>query len=79
MTKLKKRAEVICWPHINSDVDEIMSKCGTCLKYRDTQGERNMTPHEQPAILEGKVGMDLFALERHDHLIIMDYFNHFPD
>lgn len=81
MEKSKRRAKaVLHWLGMGSDIEQAIHSCETCQKHRVKQTKEPMWVGEcevcKPWI---KVGIDLFELEGKTHVLLIDYFSHYPD
>ena len=78
MVKSKQRArDIVYWPGMNKQVEEMVSKCSICLEYRDKPPKEPMIPHEIPSRPWAKVSCDLFELENKQYLVMADYYSGF--
>lgn len=80
MEKCKLRArQSFYWPQMNSEIEDMISKCESCQIYKNKQQREPLKPHEMSRVPFEKVGMDLFSLKGHDYVVITDYFSNFPE
>ncbi len=80
MEKCKQRARsVMYWPRMNSDIDNTVKDCYTCLQYRPKHQAEPLNPHPVPDGPWQKVGVDLFELNSHYFVIIADYYSGYPE
>ncbi|XP_064641926.1 uncharacterized protein K02A2.6-like [Lineus longissimus] len=66
--------ELVYWPNINKDVEDLVSKCSTCQEYRPQDKKEPLIPHE---IAKGpwmKLALDLFEVNGRMYLVLADYF-----
>ena len=78
MTKSKQLArDLIFWPGINKQIEDVVSKCESCLKYQYNQQKEPMISSEIPSGPWQKIGSDLFELKGHSYLVIVDYYSNF--
>ena len=78
IVKIKNRAwEIIYWPGINSDIENIVNSCKVCQEYRNKQSNEPIINHKIPTISWTKVGTDILRLWGKPYLIIVDYTNFF--
>ncbi len=69
--------DLMFWPRMNAEIEEIVSKCEFCLKHRKNQVKEPMTIHPIPSRPWSKVGSDLFTLHKQDFLVLVDYYSNF--
>lgn len=78
MEKTKRRARnIIYWPNMNRDIDEMISQCNTCVDFRN---QNPTEPFVSTPIPDGPwqtVGTDLFTLHESDCLVVTDYYSKF--
>ena len=78
VTKTKQLArDLIYWPGINKQIEDIVSRCEHCLKYQYSQQKEPMIISEIPEGPWQRVGTDLFELNGNTYLVIVDYFSNF--
>ena len=78
IVKTKQRArEMIYWPGLNKQIEDITSKCAACLESRPKQQKEPLNAHPIPSLPWNKVGTDLFEHEGDNYLILVDYFSNF--
>ena len=78
MIKSKQRArDVIYWPGMNKQIEEVTSKCPACLERRDKQQKEPLQPHTVPELPWNKVGVDLFEHNGSSYIVFVDYFSNF--
>jgi len=74
----KKRArELVFWPGMNKQIEDLIGKCSACLMHRKMSQKEPMIIQPVPELPWSKVGMDLCELEGNNYLIIVDYFSNF--
>ena len=74
-----KAKGAIYWPNINRDIESVVAKCATCLKFRPAQVKEPLIPHEIPEIPFQKVAMDIMTYQGHDYLVLVDYYSKYPE
>ena len=80
MEKCKARArEVMYWPNMTRDIDNMVAKCTTCVMFRKQNQKQPMIPHEMSERPWAKLGADIFTFKEHDYLIVVDYFSKYPE
>jgi hypothetical protein len=73
--KCRSRArDVMYWPGINTDISNMISKCIVCNDHRNRNQKE---PHELPDRPWQKIGVDLFELEGHKYVLLVDYYSKF--
>ena len=75
-TKMRAR-ETIYWPGIDSEIDDMISNCSTCLEFRNKLPKEPLISHEVPNMVWTKLGTDLFNFNNNDYLIVVDYTSKF--
>lgn len=73
----KRARELLFWPGMSKQIEDIVSKCSACLTYRNKPAKEPMIMHEVPQLPWSKVGTDLFELEGNHYLIMVDYYSNF--
>ena len=69
--------EILYWPGMSTQEKEFVSKCSVCKTYPPKQCLEPLLPHELPNRPWAAVGIDLFAFEDRNYLLIADYFSNF--
>ena len=78
MTKTKQLArDLIFWPGMCSQIDDVVSKCEHCLKYQYSRQREPMIISEVPSGPWQRLGSDLLELNGRNYLVIVDYFSNF--
>ena len=76
----KQRArDLMYWPGMSSQIEDIVSKCSTCLKYRNNQPKEPLFVQPLPERPWSKVGADLFELHGKHYLLLVDYYSNFVE
>ena len=74
----KKRArQALFWPLINKELEDMISKCPTCLTYINCQPSETPIKREIPDHPWTKCAANLFRLQGHYYLLIVDYYSKF--
>ena len=77
--KYKLRAKTcVFWSGINSDIDKIVQRCTICQELQKSQSAESLIPHEIPVWPWQIVATDIFNLNRHNYLLIVDYYEKYP-
>ena len=72
--KCKRRArDVIYWPGMSSQIEDVVSTCSICNTYLRSNTKKPMIPHDVPNRPWSQVGADLFQLNGHQYLLLVDY------
>ena len=50
---------VMYWPAMSNDINEMIAKCSTCLKYRRENQREPLTPRDVPLLPWQKLGADI--------------------
>ena len=78
--KCRKRGkEVLYWPGINRDIEQMVKNCSYCIKYSNKLRPEALKPHELPLRPWQRVASDLFQYKSMDYLVITDYYSNFPE
>ncbi|XP_054260010.1 uncharacterized protein K02A2.6-like [Macrosteles quadrilineatus] len=80
VTKTQLRARnVIYWPNINNQIEDVVSKCETCAVNARSNFKEPMLPHPVPKLPWQKVGLDLFFHDGKTFLLCVDYFSKYVE
>jgi hypothetical protein len=78
IVKCKRRArDVLYWPGINSQIEEIVSKCDICQSLRRKQQKEPLIPHSVPARPWSKIACDIFEFDKVHYQIVVDYYSEY--
>ena len=78
--KCKSRArDLLYWPGMSMQIKHMCSNCAVCLEHRKTNFKEPLIPHEAPKRAWSKVDTDLFYLNGHNYIIVVDYFSQYPE
>lgn len=78
LEKCKRRAQqVLFWPRINQQIDELVSKCSVCITNQTKQQSEPLLPHPVVTREWEKVATDLFDFEGDDYLVVADYYSYY--
>ena len=72
-----RRAEILYWPKMSSQMRDLVSRCSMCNTYQPKQSKEPLISHETPTLPWSKVGVDLFVFENRTYLITVDYYSNF--
>ena len=73
----RKARETLYWPSMNQQLQETISHCELCCKFRNSQPREPLISHEIPERPWQTVGTDLFQIDGDYYLIIVDYYSKF--
>lgn len=72
--KVKNRArQVIFWPGMMNDIDNLITKCSVCEKYRPNNVKEPMLSHEIPLLPFEKIAVDILDFAGNSYLVLVDY------
>ena len=78
MVGTKQRArDLVFWPSMNAELEEVVVKCEVCLRHRNKQQKEPLIVHSLPDRPWSKVGGDLFELDGLHFVILVDYYSNF--
>ena len=78
IVKCKQRArELVFWPGLNKQIEDVVSRCSTCLKDRKKPPKEPMVIQPIPTLPWSKVGVDLCELNGESYLIMVDYYSNY--
>ena len=79
ITKCRNRAQsTVWWPGLSSEIAEMVNRCYECQKTRPTPVEP-LQPTEFPSYPWERIASDLFELEGHTYLLVVDYYSRWPE
>ncbi|GFR99233.1 Pol polyprotein [Elysia marginata] len=76
MSKERARPHIF-WPGISKQIEELVSECSTCQKFRKQQQRLPLQSHVIPEQPFEKVGADLFHYGKQNYLLVVDYTSKF--
>ena len=74
---IKRARQALFWSLINKELEGMISKCPTCLTYRNRQPSETLIKRKIPDHPWTKCTVDLFRLQGHYYLLIDDYYSKF--
>ena len=78
--KCKQRArQVVFWPGMNSDIDNIVESCETCQQHQHNHQKEPLKPYPVPSRPWQVVGTDLCEINKKEYLIIVDAYSSYPE
>ena len=79
VTKSQLRAkDSVYWPKMMSDIEELVGKCDTCKRNAKSNKKEPMIGHEIPTQPWQILSSDLFELEGHQYVLVVDHFSKMP-
>lgn len=80
MVKSKQLArDVVYWKGMNSQIEDIVSKCSTCQTFRNNQQKEPMMSTTVPTLPFQYVSADLFDLFDDAYIVVIDHFSNYID
>lgn len=73
----QKARELVFWPGMNKQIEDVVSRCSACLMHRNKPQKEPMIIHPIPSLPWSKVGADLFEFDNHHYLVMVDYYSNF--
>ena len=70
--------ELVYWINMNTDIEQTVRQCSTCLEYHHTQPCKTTLHYDVPCKLWEVVGADLFMINNQNPIFMVDYYNKFP-
>lgn len=61
------------------DIEDTISRCTTCARYKLANPREPLIPHEIPQRPWSKLGMDIFKLRGRDYLLVVNYYSKYPE
>jgi len=78
--KCKKRArEVLFWPNMNIDIDNLVANSDVCQKYRSMQQAEPLMPNKISSHPWERISIDLFSHDRKDYIVVVDSYSNYPE
>ena len=74
---LRRAREVIYWPGLTYDVQQLAESCDICQSLSPRQRKETLTPHPRSDTTWQKIGLDLFSIHGRDYLVSVDYLSNF--
>ena len=71
--------EVLFWPGISLDVEQIVSNCSLCADFAEKQPMEPLKPTALPSLPWQKIGTDLFEFWGEHYLLSACYHSKFPE
>ena len=70
---MRRARECVFWPGMAREVKEMGDNCLPCQEHKPNNQKETLIQHEETQYPWQKVGCDLFTIEGHDYLIVVDY------
>ena len=67
------------WVNMNTDIENNVRPCATCLEYQQTQPLERIIPYELLQRSWEVVGVDIFMINNKMLLYTVEYYSKFPD
>lgn len=78
--KCKNRArEIVFWPFMNRDIENIVNNCLSCMKYRKENTKQPLILREFPNVPWETLGVDFFHFKNAEWLLLIDYFSKYVE
>jgi len=74
---IRKAKDVVFWPGMATEIKELVEKCSVCAEYQTKNAKEPMQTHKIPDRPWSRVGVDLFALQGRNYLVLVDYYSDF--
>jgi len=79
ITKCQLRAkESLYWPNMSSDIENMVRDCMACLSNARSQPKEPMIAHEIPSMPWETLSSDLFDLDGHTYILLVDHYSKMP-
>lgn len=62
------------WPDLSQDIENVVQNCAICMKFRKTQSNEKLLPHNISDRSFLKIGIDLMFYNVVNYTIIIEYF-----
>jgi len=74
---LRRARDIMFWPHISSEISQLVLNCPICLEHRNSQIKEPLMPHAVPQYPWQVVGSDVFTLTGQNYLVVCDYYSNY--
>lgn len=71
--------QTIFWPGMSAQIEDLISKCATCQRHRNSNPKEPLHPHQLPQRPWQRVATDLFEWNKRPHLLVVDYYSRYPE
>ncbi|XP_008484642.1 uncharacterized protein K02A2.6-like, partial [Diaphorina citri] len=80
LVSCKKRArEVMYWPSLNTDIENLVKSCLLCQKYSRANQNEPIVSRDIPDRPWSTLGMDFFKLNGKNYLLVIDYYSKYVE
>lgn len=80
LVSCKKRArEVMYWPSLNTDIENLVKSCLLCQKYSRANQNEPIVSRDIPNRPWSTLGMDFFKLNGKNYLLVIDYYSKYVE
>ena len=69
--------DVVYWPGLQKQIEEMIHSCDTCLKFQNQQQKEPMLSYPKPERPWQTIGSDLFEFDGRKYLLTVDYYSEF--
>ena len=78
--KSKERARaVMYWPNMNKEIEDYVSKCTTCLRFRRSNTKEPLKQQDLPEGPWQMIAADIITFKRRDYLMVVDYYSKYVE
>lgn len=78
--KTKKRVRTLLyWPRNHIDIENMVTKCNICQKYKSANVKEPLFSHEVPQIPYCKLGIDIWKYAGKIYLVTSDFYSRYLD
>ena len=78
--RCKERARaVMYWPGMSQQIEETVTNCTTCLRYRRSKTREPMIPHPVPQRPWQKLATDVMTYKKKDYAVVIDYYSKYVE
>ena len=74
---LKRARDILFWPKMSADIEEMILKCNTCLERRYENPREPLKPHSIPEQPWQVLASDLFSWHGQDFVLVVDYYSRY--
>ena len=80
IVKTKHRVrEVIWWPGMSNQIEQMVLRCETCIRFRNQQRREPFNLPPSLTALGRNFAVDLFEIDGDHYVLVMDYYSRFPE